>query len=138
MSNIFVDTSSWANFFIPSEPYYDKAVQYVREAKQKRQQLVTTNYIIAELIALLGSRYPLPRNKLFQYVNAVKTLSSVRVIHIDEETDAEAWELCQSRTDKPWSLVDASSFVVMIQAKISEALTTDRHFVQAGFTRLLE
>ena len=36
-----------------------------------------------------------------------------------------------------WSLTDCISFIVMQERNISEALTTDRHFEQAGFIRLL-
>ncbi|MEL6552631.1 MAG: PIN domain-containing protein [Cyanobacteria bacterium J06621_11] len=138
MSSLFVDTSGWANFFIPTENRHAKALEYVRQIKQNQQNLITTNYIMAELVALLGSRYPLPRNRLFQYIRAVKTLSVVKVIHIDKETDTESWHLCESRPDKAWSLVDASSFVVMDQLNIHSASTTDKHFEQAGFIRLLK
>jgi predicted nucleic acid-binding protein len=46
--------------------------------------------------------------------------------------------LLSSREDKNWSLVDCSSFVVMQQRNITEALTNDYHFEQAGFVRLLK
>jgi predicted nucleic acid-binding protein len=46
--------------------------------------------------------------------------------------------LLQSRLDKDWSLCDAVSFVLMQQRGVTEALTTDHHFEQAGFVRLLE
>jgi predicted nucleic acid-binding protein len=46
--------------------------------------------------------------------------------------------LLKSRKDKVWSQVDSSSFIVMQQLKLQEALTTDRHFEQAGFVRLLK
>lgn len=39
--------------------------------------------------------------------------------------------------DKGWGLVDCASFVIMTGRGISEALTNDRHFQQAGFPRLL-
>ena len=45
------------------------------------------------------------------------------------------WE---SRPDKEWSLVDCASFVVMQQRGLTEVLTTDHHFEQAGFVRLLK
>jgi hypothetical protein len=45
--------------------------------------------------------------------------------------------LFAARPDKEWSLVDCISFVVMKQRRLKEALTTDRHFVQAGFRALL-
>ena len=138
MSSVFVDTSGWANFFISTENYSTAAADCVREAQRTRQKLITTNYVIAELVALLGSRYQLPRRMLFQYINAIKAIPSIFIIYIDQAADSEAWRLCQSRPDKAWSLVDASSFVIMKQLGIQTALTTDRHFEQAGFIRLLK
>jgi predicted nucleic acid-binding protein len=45
--------------------------------------------------------------------------------------------LFADRPDKDWSLVDCISILVMQQRRLKEALTTDRHFVQAGFRALL-
>lgn len=58
-------------------------------------------------------------------------------MHIDEKLDGQAWKLLEDRLDKTWSLVDCASFVVMEERGLTEALTTDRHFEQAGFVRLL-
>lgn len=58
------------------------------------------------------------------------------LIHIDEPTFFEAWHLLEARPDKESSLVDASSFVLMQRYGMSEALTSDHHFEQAGFTRV--
>ncbi|MGI9060786.1 MAG: type II toxin-antitoxin system VapC family toxin [Ktedonobacteraceae bacterium] len=55
---------------------------------------------------------------------------------MNTELDAEAWMLLKNRIDKEWSLVDASSFVVMTRYGMTEALTTDHHFTQAGFVQL--
>jgi len=52
--------------------------------------------------------------------------------------DKQAWELLKNRPDKEWSLVDCSSFVLMQQRGMIEAFTTDHHFEQAGFMRLLK
>jgi predicted nucleic acid-binding protein len=41
--------------------------------------------------------------------------------------------LFASRPDKEWSLVDCISMAVMKQRRLKDALTADRHFVQAGF-----
>ena len=40
--------------------------------------------------------------------------------------------------DKEWPLTDCVSFVVMKERGITEALTGDRHFEQAGFVALLK
>ena len=68
----------------------------------------------------------------------IKTAPYIEVIHIDGATDALTWELCKSRLNKAWSLVGCSSFVVMQQLDIRDALTTDHYFEQAGFVRLLK
>jgi predicted nucleic acid-binding protein len=39
--------------------------------------------------------------------------------------------------DKPWGLTDCLSFIVMQERGITEALTADEHFRQAGFVPLL-
>jgi predicted nucleic acid-binding protein len=49
----------------------------------------------------------------------------------------EALILYRSRPDKDWGLTDCVSFVLMNQMGITEALTADVHFRQAGFTALL-
>jgi predicted nucleic acid-binding protein len=62
----------------------------------------------------------------------------VEILYIDKATDNLAWQLCKSRLDKAWSLVDCTSFIVMQQLEILETLTTDHYFEQAGFIRLLK
>lgn len=103
---------------------------------KQRRRLITTNYIITELVTLLSSRYHLPRQQVLKAIKAIKSDSSVQVMHIDQSIDDEAWALLEARPDKEWSLVDASSFVVMKHFGITEALTTDHHFTQAGFMRV--
>lgn len=71
-------------------------------------------------------------------MDAIKTVSYVQILYIGKEMDTLAWKLCKSRLDKAWSLVDCSSFVIMQKLDIQEALTTDQHFGQAGFIRLLK
>jgi hypothetical protein len=41
------------------------------------------------------------------------------------------------RRDKEWSLTDCISFTVMSDEGLTDALTGDHHFEQAGFTALL-
>lgn len=138
MTKLFVDTAGWASLFISTESYHVKAVKHFEQAKETSTGLVTTNYVISELVALLPTRQRISRNDLFQYVDSIRLASFVDTVHISSETDLAAWNLCKSRSDKAWSLVDASSFVVMEQLGIQSALTTDRHFEQAGFIRLLK
>ena len=136
-TDLFIDTSGWAYYLDRSDPLHMKAVTIVQSAVLQRHHLVTTNYVITELVALLSSRFHLPRKEVIKAVNALKSDTVVEIVHIDVSMDNEAWKLLEKRIDKEWSLVDASSFVVMKQFGVTEALTTDHHFTQAGFIKLL-
>ena len=39
--------------------------------------------------------------------------------------------------DKSWSLTDCASFLIMEEEGVTDALSHDRHFAQAGFQTLL-
>lgn len=138
MSHIFVDTSGWGNLLDISQSYHHLAVEFYQKIITQKYQLITTNYIVAELVALLSSPLRIPRHKIIAFIEGLKQSSYVKIIHIDSPIDDLAWELLVKRQDKDWSLVDCSSFIVMQQHKLTEALTTDHHFEQAGFIRLLK
>lgn len=134
--DLFVDTSGWAYYLDRQDPLHPLILALVQRAVMDGRHLVTTNYIITELIALLSSRYHLPRRQVVIAINALKSDAAVEVVHIEQSIDEEAWALLEARLDKEWSLVDASSFVVMKRFGITQALTTDHHFTQAGFIRV--
>jgi predicted nucleic acid-binding protein len=134
---VFVDTAGWACLFVETETCHSAAKTWLNQARRQNLRLFTTNYILIELVALLNSPLRVPRPKLFQYVDAIKTAPYVNLIHVDAAIDDQAWKLLKNRVDKHWSLVDATSIVIMKQLGIRVALTTDRHFEQAGFVRLL-
>lgn len=138
MSVIFVHTSGWGNLVDALQEFHAEAKAIYLSAKGNGSRLVTTNYIVAELVALLSSPLRIPRNRSIKFIESIKSSALVDIIHIDEDLDAKSWELISNRPDKNWSLVDCSSFVVMQENKIIEALTTDHHFEQAEFVRLLK
>jgi len=138
MNKIFVDTAGWGNLVDTLQEFHAETKTIYLSAKQKGSRLVTTNYVIAELVALLFSPLRIPRMKSIKFIESIKSSALVDIIHIDEDLDAKSWELLKNRPDKNWSLVDCSSFIVMQKNKIVEALTTDHHFEQAGFVRLLK
>jgi len=138
MSKLCVDTSGWGNLVDRSQPFHSLAATLYRLARQQNHKIITTNYIMAELVALLTSPLRLTRPQIITFVESLRQSPYIEILHIDAETDTKAWQLLSSREDKNWSLVDCSSFVVMQQRNITEALTNDYHFEQAGFVRLLK
>ena len=121
----------------PGDSQHLQAVVLCQTAVKSGRKLVTTNYIIAELVALLTARLRLPRPQLIKVIDLVKATPQLDLVHVTPDLDAAAWDLLKQRSDKDWSLVDAASFTIMSSAGMTEALTTDHHFTQAGFMRLL-
>lgn len=133
-ANLFVDTSGWAAPITRDAAHAAEMEAFSRHIVTSGRPLVTTNYIITELVVLLTIRTRLSRPQLLQFVSQVKQVA--RIVHIDPDIDAEAWAMLEHHTDKAWSLVDAASFVVMRRLGLSEAFTSDHHFSQAGFIRV--
>ena len=61
----------------------------------------------------------------------------ITVVPLTETLLAQGFDLYRQRSDKEWGLTDCVSFVAMKQQNITDALTADRHFQQAGFVALL-
>ena len=62
---------------------------------------------------------------------------SVEVVPLSEVLFDKGFELYRQRPDKEWGLTDCVSFVLMQERGITDALTADTHFRQAGFRALL-
>lgn len=102
-----------------------------------RGVLIAHNYVLAELVALaLVRRFS--RATVLSYMLELMNNPNVEIVWVDEPLHREAVDLLLARQDKTYSLCDAVSFVLMRRLGIMEALTTDRHFEQEGFTRLLQ
>lgn len=99
--------------------------------------MATHDYVLAEFIPLAASR-GLSRDQAISFVIELLENRLVEKYWVDEGLYRAALSLLRSRGDKTYSLCDAVSFVLMYRFGINEALTTDRHFEQEGFVRLLK
>ncbi len=130
---MFVDTSG---FFSVS----DKAEKHHHEASRIYNQSwfrLTTNYVLDEFVALAAAR-KLSREKILAFSEEILIDETVEIVWVNKDLHTTAVELLKNRKDKSYSLCDAVSFVVMRERKITDALTTDHHFEQEGFVRLLK
>lgn len=59
------------------------------------------------------------------------------VVSISGALLARGMELFRNRPDKGWTLADCTSFVLMGDHDLTDALSCDQHFVQAGFRAFL-
>jgi predicted nucleic acid-binding protein len=137
MPSRFVDTSGWAAWADRAERFHSAAKSALDEVWAQGGQLVTTTYVLAELSGLF-TRLRIPKLQQISLIDAIRADASVEVVSVDAYLDSEIMPLWRARPDKDWTLVDCGSFVVMQRRALSEAVTTDHHFEQAGFVRLLK
>jgi predicted nucleic acid-binding protein len=108
------------------------------EVWRQRGRLVTSNWVLAELTALLTSPLRVPKAQQIQLLHDINADPGVMVVAVDSAIEAAAWQMWRTRTDKDWTVTDCTSFVIMQHKGIGEALTADHHFEQANFMRLLK
>jgi hypothetical protein len=94
-------------------------------------QLVTTEWVLTELADGLAG--VTDRQMFVEFHRALRSEPNVKIIPADSALFADGLEFYAARLDKEWSLTDCISFVVMKREGLTDALTGDHHFVQAGF-----
>jgi hypothetical protein len=101
-----------------------------------KSRIITTDWILTELGD--GMSAPNSRAAFLRAVEQLRDDSDVTIVSFSAELRDAGLQLFAARPDKHWSLTDCISFVVMQREGITDALTGDRHFEQAGFRALLK
>lgn len=130
---MLIDTSGWLCLYHQDEPEHLEAIKFYQNTRVR----LTTNYILAEFVPLAHTR-GFPRMQNLKFTEQILDSAEIEIIWIDEIIHRQAVALLKERADKNYSLCDAASFIVMRERKITESLTTDKHFSQEGFVGLLE
>ncbi len=133
MRLIFSDTFYFIALLSPNDQAHLKAVEF---SDSYDGRMVTTDWIITELAD--GMAPPDSRQRFVNFLGMLRTDPDVLIVPLDKDLQEEGLELYRKRPDKGWSLTDCISFVVMQHEGLTEALTGDHHFEQAGFTALLK
>jgi uncharacterized protein len=133
MRTVFADTFYFLALLNPRDRWHTRAVAFTTPYQGR---LVTTAWVLTELgDAMVSSE---DRLEFVATVDDLRINSRVYIAPADQILFDAGIKLFAERTDKQWSLTDCISFVVMQQEDITEALTGDQHFEQAGFTTLLK
>jgi len=134
-NEVFLDTSYVIALCSSDDKYYEKAKILADELETMKTKFVTTRAVIFEIgNALSKKRY---RRDAINLINSLEVDPDVRIVPLSDELYHRAIQFYQARLDKEWGLTDCLSFIVMKDYGITESLTADRHFRQAGFKALL-
>lgn len=132
LKRIFVDTV----FVIALVNHKDRSHQQASVlAKQyEKHPLLVTDSVLIEIGNALAKNY---KHDCIRIIEQFFDSEEMKVVRLTPFLFEQALELYRSYKDKAWGLTDCISFVVMKNEGITQALTFDRHFVQAGFQALM-
>ncbi|HXH69582.1 MAG TPA: PIN domain-containing protein [Pyrinomonadaceae bacterium] len=132
---LFLDTAYIFALFNTRDQWHEQALKWQRKIVLENLPVLTTEFVLVEIGNGLSSiKF---RGSAANIIQTLQENAFVKIIPTSSELFVQAFNLYEQRQDKSWGLTDCISFVVMRENEITEALTTDDHFRQAGFKALL-
>lgn len=132
MLPLFIDTSYILALINAGDQHHARATA---TALQLQAIYLTTEAVLTEIGNALAR--PLWRNLGVATLTELRADPDIEIVSVSAELFDRAFELYAARSDKSWGLTDCISFVVMQERGLTQALTTDKHFEQAGFLNAL-
>ena len=135
MREIFADTAYWIALTNRLDQHHNAALQASSSIGTAR--IVTTDAVLTEYLNAFAAKGETLRQAAIKSVEVILTNSAVTVVAHTRKAFLEGFALYKARPDKGYSLTDCFSMMLMRKRKISQVLTTDRHFEQEGFVILI-
>lgn len=135
---VFWDTSAFVALGNRDDNMHLSAVAVSRDLTRQKAHILTTDAVMLE-VANSFSKITL-RSLAMQIIDALHgstQMGVARLVHVDEGLWQRGWDLFTKRPDKEWGLTDCISFIVMQERGVVRAFSSDHHFEQAGFIRLM-
>lgn len=130
MTGVFADTFYFVALMSENDAAHVRAI----EASRVNRPVLTSEWILAEVGNALSN---VSRRRMFPRLLSLLKKTDVRVYPATSTAFTAACAEYAARPDKEWSLIDCLSFQLMRELHLTDALTADHHFEQAGFRALL-
>ena len=132
-TRLFLDTTFVQALLNRNDQYHQIAKACLGKLRTAKE-VWTTEAILIEIGNALSATH---REAAVRFIDQCYATSNIHVVSVDTGLLKRALSLYDQRTDKEWGLTDCISFVVMSEQSLSDAMTADRHFIQAGFRAIM-
>ena len=132
LADVFADTLFWVALVVKQDQYHSRAQGW---SLRVAGRITTTVPVLVETANALAR--PAWRGHAADLIDHLLGRADVEVIPFAGDLWDRGWNLYRNRPDKAWSLTDCVSFVVMQDRGLTDAMTADEHFRQAGFRAVL-
>ena len=133
MSAVFADAFYFVARLNRRDQHHDRVVAFSRDF---RSRLLTTDWVLMEVADALARSEC--RSRVRDFVLHLRQAPACEIVPAGRDLLDRALEVYHQHADKEWTLTDCVSFAAMRERGLSEALTADHHFEQAGFIALLK
>lgn len=131
---VFVDTSAFLAFKNRRDALHTEALAVKKRLLDAGKSLLTSDYVLDESYTIIRLRAG--HRVAVEFGEEVRSSRLVRVEYLTPDAIEAAWVLFKRYGDKDFSFTDCTSFVLMRELRLAEALAFDGHFTQAGFVEL--
>ena len=131
---IFVDTGAWFALQVTDDRHHRRAREVFPKLLTRFRTLVTTNHVVGETYTLLRTARGYAQARSF--LDILDRSPRLERYFVRPDLEREALALLHRYSDRPFSFVDGTSFVVMRKERIHYAFAFDAHFSTAGFVRI--
>lgn len=132
---VFGDTSFFFALLAKKDPAHQPALAAYGKLLRARGRVVTSDYIIDETLTLTKARINADRS--LALLDRIEASEAIDFEDITADRFARAKAYSRKHSDHGYSFTDCTSFILMRELNLRAALTTDRHFVEAGYEVLL-
>jgi uncharacterized protein len=132
VTEVFADSFYWIALLNPADVFHETA-----QSIPVAGRIVTSLAVQMEVMDAFSTT-PALRPSAVHFWQCTAHDPQVTVISLDAALLDRALELLKARMDKTWSFTDCISFEIMRQRGITQALSADHHFRQAGFRTLFD
>jgi len=129
---IFIDTGYVLALVNTHDAFYQQALEAMQ---QVMPPFLTTEAVLTEIGNTLSRQRW--RSLAISVLQRLRNDPDLDIVPVSSSSFEQAVQLYSTRPDKEWGLTDCISFVVMQERGLTQVLTTDHHFIQAGFHNLL-
>jgi predicted nucleic acid-binding protein len=128
---LFVDTAGWLACADSADAAHVRSCAARDAALEAGQTLITTDFVVDETLTLIRLRLGLDSAEAWW--QQIDQSSRLRWERVDSDRFEKGRHLFFQYHDKDFSFTDCTSFAIMLDIRLTHALTTGRHFRQMGF-----
>ncbi|MFA6305339.1 MAG: PIN domain-containing protein [Candidatus Gracilibacteria bacterium] len=136
IKKVFADSGFFIAVVNKEDGVHRLALSVLESFFKSGTEFVTTDYVLDEVFTWMRCKIKLPVSEVVRFANSLQ-VGQMSIVNINKNIFGKAFEMMVRYDDHFFSFTDCVSFAVMKELKIKDAVTTDKHFAEAGFNNLL-